>query len=352
MLPTYRMLKLLAGILFVCLQSLSSLQATELQRYEFSEPHMGMLVRVVLYAADEQTAKAGSRVVFERFRALNAIFSDYDPTSELSRLSATVGKATPQRVSADLWKLLTFSQQLSEHSAGAFDISVGPLTQLWRKSKRSRELPATDVLREAIAATGYQHIELHAQEQTVLLKKPGMKLDAGGIAVGYAIDESLAELKRHGITCAMIDASGDIGCSEPPPGEVGWRIGIAPLNPNALPSKFLRLKNIALTTSGDAFQAITIDGKRYSHIVSPQTGLGLTRPMAVTVLAKTAIEADSLATTLSVLGPEAGQKLLQKYPGSIALCVLAPQRQNEAAETHTLGDWQPWEEAPRVAPQP
>src|SRR5690606_33737492 len=120
---------------------------------------------------------------------------------------------------------------------------------------------------------------------------------------GYAADEALQVLKSHGITRAMIDASGDIVLGDPPPGDRGWRIGIAPLeSPDAPPSRFLVLRNASVATSGDAFQHVLIDGKRYSHIIDPHTGLGLTEPASVTVIAADGITADSLASAVNVLG--------------------------------------------------
>ncbi len=179
-----------------------------------------------------------------------------------------------------------------------------------------------------------------------------MRLDLGGIAVGYAIDQSLAELKRLGIERAMVDSSGDIGCSGPPLGEIGWRIGIATLNPASPPSRYLRLSHAALTTSGDAFQHITLDGERYSHIVDPRTGLGLTRPAAVTVIAPNCMTADSLATAVCVLGPERGFKLLQEFPGTEAIMLLAPRRdaENPKIEVHETAGLKKYEELPTVAP--
>jgi thiamine biosynthesis lipoprotein len=147
-----------------------------------------------------------------------------------------------------------------------------------------------------------------------------MRLDLGGIAAGYAVDEALRVLNAHGITRAMVNGSGDIGVSDPPPGVQGWRIGIAPLEkPDAAPSRYLLLSNAAVTTSGDAFQFVEIGGQRYSHIVDPRTGLGLTDRSSVTVVARDCITADSLATAVSVLGPEKGLELIEATPGAAAL---------------------------------
>src|SRR6185295_10206086 len=120
---------------------------------------------------------------------------------------------------------------------------------------------------------------------TAQLMKRHMRLDAGGIGMGYAVDEALVVLKREGIETALVDASGDIGVSDAPPGEHGWRVAIEPPAGSGPASRYVILKNCAIATSGDAFQAVEIDGKRYSHIVDPRTGLGITGRCAVTVIA-------------------------------------------------------------------
>ena len=217
--------------------------AAEPQRFEFTDRHMGMPVRVVLYAKNKELAERAVKVVWAKFTAINAVASDYQDDSEIMRLSrlSPMKPADAIPISSDLAAMLGFGQQLAERSGGAFDLSIGPLTQLWRKTKRSRKLPEDDVLRVAHVAVDYRAVVLVKNQATgkptAALTKPNMRLDLGGIAAGYAIDQALAELQRLGIDRAMIDSSGDIGCSGPPPGERGWRIGIAPLNPNAAPSR-------------------------------------------------------------------------------------------------------------------
>jgi thiamine biosynthesis lipoprotein len=160
-----------------------------------------------------------------------------------------------------------------------------------------------------------------------------MRLDLGGIAMGYAVDEGLKVLLAHGIQSAMIDASGDVGALRAPPGTRGWRIGIVPLEPSAPPSRYLLLENGAVTTSGDAYQFVEIGGKRYSHIVDPRTGIGVTTPSAATVFAPTCIAADSLATALSVMGPEKGLALIDNTPGAAAVYLTNDNGQPVARES-------------------
>lgn len=291
------------------------------QRYSFSEPQMGAPWRITLYAPDEVTANRAAKAAYARVAELNRVLSDYDAESELSRLSATAGTAKVVRLSDDLWNVLHCSQQLAEKSDGAFDVTVGPLTKLWRRARRQKEMPRAELLDVAREATGYRSLRLDPERRTAELTKPNMQLDLGGIGMGYAVDEALKVLKREGITSAMIDASGDIGTLDPPPGQRGWRIGIAPLSGDGPASRYVWLANMALTNSGDAFQAVELNGKRYSHIVDPKTGLGLTSRSSVTVIALDCMTADSYATAVSVLGPTAGMKLMDAAPGVSVLIV-------------------------------
>ena len=150
-----------------------------------------------------------------------------------------------------------------------------------------------------------------------------MRLDLGGIAMGYAVDETLKLLRERGISRALVDASGDIGVGDPPPGKLGWTIGVVPLSAEGTPSKQICLANAAVSTAGDAFQHVDIDGKRYSHIVDPHTGLGMTDRSAVTVIAPDCTTADGLDTAVIALGPRAGLALVEGTPGAAAFFVRA-----------------------------
>src|SRR5579859_1124860 len=194
---------------------------TTLPPFEAVEPHMGTLFRIKLYAADERQAKAAFRAAFDRARDLDAILSDYKPDSELNRISQT-----PERVSDDLFRVLAASQKLAEETGGAFDLTLGPVIRLWREARKNNRLPDAEALREAGARCGYRKLHLDAANRTAALEQPGMQLDVGGIAKGYAADEALAVLKRLGIRSALVAASGDLAFSDPPPGQRGWRIGV------------------------------------------------------------------------------------------------------------------------------
>jgi FAD:protein FMN transferase len=195
-------------------------------------------------------------------------------------------------------------------------------------------MPEPKRLADALKAVGYIKLLLHPQDRTVELKVSGMKLDLGGIAKGYALDEAQRVLKSHAIAHALVSGGGDMALSKPPPGQRGWKIEIAPLDlPNAPPKRYVLLADCGLATSGDVFQKLEIDGRRYSHIVDPRTGIGLTDHSLVTVIAPTCTIADATATAVSVLGPEKGLKLVEETPGVEAHVVRKPAERIELLET-------------------
>ena len=281
-------------------------QDPEPARFQFIRVEMAVPIKIVLYAPDAGTANRAAEAAFARIHQLNGILSDYDPTSELRRLCDTSegGKSVP--VSGELWEVLSHAQKLSERSDGAFDVTVGPVVRLWRRARRREELPPPQMLIDYLELVGYRHVRLDPKRKAVALLKPGMRLDLGGIAKGYAIDEALAALRQRGVCRALVDAGGDIALGDPPPNKPGWLIGVAALELGEPPSRYIWLSRTAIATSGDTWQYVEIGGRRYSHLVDPRTGVGLTDHSTVTVIAPDAITADGLASAVSVLGPKKG----------------------------------------------
>lgn len=293
-------------------------QHTQLERYQYNQLHLGVQVRIVLYAPSELTAKTAAREVFKRIAVLEDIFSHYRPKSELSRL-LTGGVRTPIAVSTELFTVLQSAEVLSRETGGAFDITVGPLVDLWRISRTTKALPDEEALSDAFQQVGWEKIQLDAAGQTVRLESPGMKLDMGGIAKGYILDEAIKVLDAAGIQRALIEAGGDIVVSAPPPERDGWRVEISDADTtSAIGRQAMQLKHAALATSGDTEQFIEIEGQRYSHVVNPSTGLGLqTRKMA-TVIATDGLTADSYATALTVMDSVSAVRFTERHPEIIA----------------------------------
>ncbi len=279
---------------------------------------MGTLIRIKLYAESPQQSTAAFRAAFDRVAQLDDALSDYKPASELNRICSSAVRI-PVQVSPDLFRVLKVSRKLSEESAGAFDVTMGPVIRLWRQARIDHRLPSPQALREAAGRCGYRKLNLDPVARTVLLDEPGMQLDLGAIAKGYAADAALLVLARCGIRSALVAASGDLAIGDAPPGKRGWQIGVSHGGSEGALDRVLELHNAAISTSGDSEQHLDIDGVRYSHIIDPATNMGLTMPITVTVVARMGMDADSLSTALSVLGVDRGLVLLRKHPDAAAL---------------------------------
>ncbi len=314
--------------------------APQLSRFEFEQPQMGIPFRIVLYASTEAQAQAAAQAAYDRVKQLNAIMSDYEEESELSRLTQTAGTGQAVKVSLDLWRVLSQAQALAARSEGAFDVTAGPYISLWRRARRIYRLPEPEKMAAARAAVGFEKLKLDPKERTAQLLASRMRLDLGGIAKGYAVDQALAVLKKQGVPRALVAGSGDMAAGDPPPGKEGWQIELAAHDATNAPSKrFVLLRNYALATSGDIFQNVTIEGKRYSHIVDPRTGLGLTDHGLVNLIAPDCATADAMATAVSVLGPAKGLELIEQTPGTAALMTHLENDRLEQRQSRRFGQF-------------
>ncbi len=312
-------------ILFLTVQT-PALGAEELNRYEFLQIRMGIPVIITLYAPTQLIANQASKAAYDRFREIDRIMSDYDPDSELMQLCKNAKLGEQNKVSRELFEVLQAAISLSVKTDGAFDVTVGPVVKLWRIARRRKRLPDPDRLESALGKVGYKFVRLNECEQSVSLLKEKMQIDLGGIAKGYAADQARTAMKKLGVTRLLIDAGGDIVAGDPPPNRDYWRIEVEKLRrkkDEAAPAPIVKIKNAAIATSGDAYQNLEINGTRYSHIVNPESGLGLTTPSTVTIIAPTGIQADSLASAVSVLGTEKGLRLINSLKNVEAFIVTS-----------------------------
>lgn len=304
----------------------------DLRRFEFAQPHMGTIFRVVLFAADSAGAAAAASEAFAVVHRLDSLLSDWDPSSELSRLGEVAGSAEGRGVSPEVCEVLSRARDWAERTGGAFDPTIGPLTRLWRWSARRGELPDPERLAAARAAVGWRHMRVEVAPDdgcVVWLDRPAMALDLGGIAKGWAADAALATLRRLGYASALVDAGGDIAVGAAPPGEDSWRVvvGGEAGGPPTSPERVLSLANVGVATSGARYRFVEVGGVRYSHVIDPRTGLGVTRPRAVTVIAPDATTADVLASAVSVLDAAAGRALVASVPGARVITLsMEPER--------------------------
>lgn len=305
--------KLSAPLFLFCLAAaLCPLHAQQM-RYTFEKGLMGSPFKLVFYAPNDSIAKVAAGNAFKRVEELNEIMSDYRDGSEINRLSATSGSGRWVPVSKDLFEILAVSQDISAKTGGVFDATLGPVVQMWRHATRKGIFPPDEEIRDALARTGYSKLKMDARSRSIMLMQKGMRLDIGGLGKGYAAEEAIKELKKLGITSAMMDAGGKIVLTDPPPGSKGWNINVS----NGSDSlKAMQLSNVALATSGPTYRFMEYKGVRYSHIVDPKTGIGLLFHVRTTVISPDGTVADALATAFSVAGIKRSKKYLKHFKGS------------------------------------
>lgn len=310
------MLKSFLLVFLIFLLSCGTANALEWQRYEFREIHMGVAARLVFYAPTETDAKNAARAAFARVAELEQIASDYRPDSELRRAGIHFDRknARPLRISGDLFVMLALAKTVARASNGRFDPTVAPLVALWRTARQTKILPTKNEIAIAKSQVGWRKMRLDARAQTLHLR-PGMRLDLGGVAKGFAADSALQVLAVHNLTRALVELGGDIAVGGPPPQQFGWRI--------ATPDQSVwLLHDCAISTSGASVQWLEIGGVRYSHLVDIHTGLGRTDHYAATVIAPRAAWSDALSSAAGLMGTQRAQKLRHKFP-IIHLQVLA-----------------------------
>ena len=296
-----------------------SLQRAE--RVEYKKIQMSIPVRLVFYADlgaedGKKRADAAAQRVFENVERLKMVFSDYESDSELRKVCIAAQDGSEVPVSDDLWTVLVAAKKYHRLSNGAFDPTVANAVRLWRRAVREEKFPKRDKLEEARELTDFNLVVLNEKTHTMRFLKKGVRLDLGGIAKGYIIDKSLELLKELGYPAALVDIGGDVAVGDAPPeldsrqgepgcvspraeGRKGWKIGILDETGKDV-KEFRYLTNCGIATSGANARFVVIDSIRYSHIIDPKTGLGLTNSVVTTVIAPTAMDADAWASARSV----------------------------------------------------
>ena len=268
---------------------------------------MGGEVRIVLYAVDDRQATSAARAAFDTIAALEDILSDYRGGSELRRLELRPREWV--QVSEPLFAVLSRAVELARATDGAFDLTIGPVGQLWREARRLGRVPDSRALDSARARVGWRFIAVDSAAVRIRLHRPGMRLDLGGIAKGFIVQRARDRLRAAGVSRALVEAGGDIAAGDAPPHTAGWRVEIGDTT--------LHVANITVSTSGPRFQHVEIDGVRYSHVIDPRTGVALTTPIEATVIATDGATADALATAITVLGPEEGRQIAERFGAAV-----------------------------------
>ncbi len=299
---------------------------------------MGTFAHIIAVAPDSKTANKCIETAFEKIAEIEELASFHSTTSEIARINRSAYEA-PVKVSKSIFEVLEKAVRFGELSNGAFDITVGPLVELWRLAGETNSVPNDNELAVAHSRVGYEKLILDSNEMSVQFAVEGMKVDLGGIAKGYAIDKAVEAMQNCGAAGGMVDIGGDIKCfGTGPNGRENWRIGLE--DPKKADESIgtsellgvLKLTNIAVATSGDYRRFALIGGKKYSHIIDAKTGSGSNRLSSVTIFAKSAVDADALATAVSVMGPEKGIALIEMIAETEAI-LISSQPNSEQIKT-------------------
>ena len=292
-----------------------------LTRYRYARVIMGSRCEITLEAENEPAAARAAGKAFGQIQRIERVLSDYDPRTE-SMLLMQREPNTPHPISATLLEVLLLSMDIHKASAGSFDPTVGAITHLWRAAARAGTIPTTNELDRARTRVGIEHLQVNALARTVRFDQPGMILDFGGIGKGYAARMGVELLRELGYPIACVDMGGDLQFGDPPSDQpAGWRVEVMTgLNS----SRTLTLHNCAIATSGDLERYYEHNGVRYSHIIDPRSGLGVTQRRAATVIATDAAVADALASAISVLGEAGRAQLKQAFPQANITLVNRP----------------------------
>lgn len=306
-------LKLLLLPILIFFQGFSAVTGQDLNRYTFHSNHMGTQFTIILYSVDNELAEKGAMAVFEFVEEMNRSMSNYIADSELNQLSRLSGSKESMIISEPLFEVLAASKEISEQTNGAFDVTIGPLSKAWRMTRMmpKPEIPNQTELSELLQSVGYQYIHMNETDRSVILEREGMELDLGGIAKGYVAEKAMELLHDMGLPIALVDTGGDITLGDPPPGRDHWEVAV-PMRKGENERGHIRLsiQGQTVTTSGDMFQYVEIDGNRYSHILDTHTGLGTTRQLQATVISKSGILADAYASALTLMDPEEAIELI------------------------------------------
>ena len=290
---------------------------------EYRWPVMGTFGSLVVNGEDGDAAMAIARDAVEE---VNAALSAFNPTSDVSRVNAKAGSGEFVQTGIHFQTMMAASRQCHDASGGAFNPAVGPLMETWGffRGGAAHEFPPSEAaIAQALARCDFAQVELRP-DGAARLNREGMRLDFGAIAKGYAVDVAFERLAAAGHTNCIVNLGGNMRCNGERPDGGSWRVAVRDprdgLDGEAM--GMLRLGGgLAVATSGDYEQFFELDGRRYAHIMDPRTGRPVAGMAQVTVVARTAAEADALSTACFVLGAEAGAALLAKHPGSGAMFV-------------------------------
>lgn len=291
-------------------------------RHEGTRLSMACVYTIVAYGPDARTLPSIVEGALDEVDRIDRLMSHYRPESPLSRLNREAASG-PLTVDPELFDFLAECLRYSRESGGAFDVTVGPLMKAWGFFRGEGRLPGEAELSEVREKVGYGHVTLRAPERTIQFERPGVELDLGGIAKGYAVDRAVSVLRSHGIAAALVSAGGStIYGLGAPPGRRGWEVTIQdPSHANRAARK-IALRDRALSVSGSYEKSFEVAGARYGHIMDPRTGRPVTDVLSVAVLTASGTAGDALDDAFFVLGVAGSREYLKRLPPTEALLFL------------------------------
>ncbi len=297
---------------------------------------MGTFARIVAVAKSKAKANRAIKAGFNELTRIDAMMSDYKADSELSKVNREAF-AKAVKVSPELFEILQISVNYSKLTKGAFDVTVGPLVDLWKRAGETNSMPDADAIAAAKAKVGYEKLILDAKTMTVRFAVDGMRLDLGGIGKGYAVDKAVEAMKRKGAIGGIVDSGGNIRCFGRPAHNDVWLIGIqdpkeiegkppglswgSDDGPDDEPLMVLKLMDMAVATSGDYQRFVMVGGKKVSHIIDTNTAAGASKIAGDTIIAPKAVDADALSTAVNVMGVQKGLELVNSLLGVEAIII-------------------------------
>lgn len=291
--------------------------AQKLFRVNASKFLMGTEVEVIALYPSVSECRNHLFAAFREIERVEALLSSHRDDSDISRINRNAG-GRPVKISGETLAILKRAQGYAAKLDGLFDVTVGPVIEAWGfNTDREIAIPSKAVLAQSLALVDYRRLRLNSADTTAALHTPGMRIDLGGIAKGYAIDRAKAVLEERGVMSFLINAGGDIYARGVKEGGKLWTVGIKhPRRLTELLAVF-KLRDFAVATSGDYERYADIDGKRYHHIINPKTGYPADLCQSVTVLAPTAEEADVWATYLFIIGPDTFKSRFPRPPHEV-----------------------------------
>ena len=305
----------------------SSLQSSENKVLVYKKKYaMGTVFEIAAYDATSEHASASIDKAFQEIVRIDDVLSNFKPESALSQLNRSAHFHT-EKVPSDLYRFIEQSLQFSKLSGGKFDLTVGPLVNLWKAALSGDSIPSAAQQEQARACVGYEKIELTPPDQ-ITFQSSCLQLDPGSIGKGYAVDRAAEILRSQGIQDALINAGGStMMAMGSPPGQTAWRIQLR--DPSNQIRPYVLLKDQSISTSEQTPPSL-LGRDSAGHIIDPDTGRPLQTQFAVSVIASTGTLSDGLSTTLLLLGPEQGKSLVARTP-DVSAVWISPKAQIETA---------------------